>query len=61
MREMGRLLVQLRIDSGDSDAKLQDFMDPARFRIVIRFESTDHTYTTPSLALKIGHSLRKCA
>ena len=33
----------------------------AAIRVVAGFDSTTNQYKTPSLAIKLGHSLRKCA
>ena len=65
MREMGHLRVQLRTESGKEDANMEDFIDPGQFiaatKRVAGFEDVKHTHKTPSLVLKLGHSLRKCA
>ena len=50
------------------DALLESFVDPTKFRYVISaarnisgFSETTHVYCAPSLALKLGHSVAKCA
>nr|CAH7745321.1 unnamed protein product [Callosobruchus chinensis] len=71
MRQMGRLLLEIReISETYRDRNLSFFIHPNYFDTVIcavknlcRATMTDHgrtQYEIPSLALKIGHSLRKC-
>jgi len=66
VREMGRLLVQLKEDH--KIGSICEALDPTRFRQLVQsvrsvagFNEETHSYTTPSLALKLGHSLKKCA
>ena len=66
VREVGRLMVQLRTDHGMSS--LSDALNPANFsqlvtsvRKVAGFNSDTKSFASPSLALKLGHSLKKCA
>ncbi|XP_043199632.1 uncharacterized protein LOC122369179 [Amphibalanus amphitrite] len=66
IRELGRLLEVLR--TKDPAAKLKDFIEPRRFselttavREMCGFSSESHKYATPSLALKIGQSMKVCA
>ena len=68
MRRMGRLLIQLRLQDKDPDARLKKYMDPQQFRqvfeatkVISGFNSRTNTMLLPSLALKVGHDLRKCA
>ncbi|XP_028417721.1 uncharacterized protein LOC114542174 isoform X2 [Dendronephthya gigantea] len=71
MREMGRLLQRLKIVEKNEKAQLSDFIRPEKFDVVIRavketagFKDPDHgllDVSIPSLALKLGHSLSKCA
>ena len=68
LREMGRFLLQLREDSKNPNGKLEDYICPDQFRLLVSsarkvsgFDEEGHTYSTPSLALKLGHSIRKCA
>ncbi|KAI3355954.1 hypothetical protein L3Q82_004240 [Scortum barcoo] len=64
LREVGRLLLTLRRES--SIYTLEDAVKPANFQLVIQavkkvsgFDEEKHCYQTPSLALKLGHSLQK--
>lgn len=64
LREVGRLLLILRKDF--SLHSLEDAVKPANFSVVIQavkkvsgFDVEKHSYRTPSLALKLGHSLHK--
>ena len=71
MRQLARLLLFLRekSSSGSSAMGLEDFMKPEHFDLIIAsvkslcsFDQSGKTSTVgiPSLALKLGHSLRKC-
>ncbi|CAL8266038.1 unnamed protein product [Lota lota] len=64
IRELGRFLITLR--KTRPDMSLEDAVKPIHFMDVIKavketagFNKDQHTYRTPSLALKIGHSLLK--
>ncbi|XP_057206215.1 uncharacterized protein LOC130564266 [Triplophysa rosa] len=64
LREVGRLLLILRKQS--SLHTIEDAVKPAHFGMVIQavktvsgYDAANHTYRTPSLALKLGHSLNK--
>ena len=67
MSELGRLLLQVRkLDR--SVHTLQECIDPTQFQLVVEavrvvsgYEESGNKYKTPSLALKLGHSLKKCA
>ncbi|KAE8277669.1 hypothetical protein D5F01_LYC24330 [Larimichthys crocea] len=66
MREIGRLVQQSR--TGGKLKKIKDFYVPSNFNFVIEavksvagFDEEKNTYKTPSLALKLGHSLKKIA
>ncbi|XP_033098469.1 uncharacterized protein LOC117102315 isoform X2 [Anneissia japonica] len=67
MREAARLLIDLRIITKRPNASMHDFMKPAEFRNVVlgvqRVAGFDENmvYKTPSLALKLGHTLQKFA
>ena len=66
MREVARLLAAVReIDS--SVTWIADCLCPSKFDTVVRavknlcgFNETSNRYNIPSLALKLGHSLKKC-
>lgn len=73
MRQMGRLLIKLReIDKeGDGSKDLSIYINPGKFDLIIQATkllcvTQAGTYqrpefSIPSLALKIGHGIRKCA
>jgi len=69
LRTLARLLIQLRkTDSRLQCADLQTAIAPRFFRSVIQavqvisgYDNKTHTYTAPSLAIRLGHDLRKCA
>ena len=69
MRELSRLLLQLRETDASPNSSLSDFIKPGRFDDVVsavkkiskfQFEKGVQDVATPSLSLKIGHSLKKC-
>ena len=69
MRELSRLVMQLRKIDGDPHAQLSNYIKPNRYDTVVQavrklctFEVKDgqQTVETPSLALKIGYALKKC-
>ena len=69
MREIARLLRQLRETDKNHDAQLSDFIKPETFDTVVQavktlcnFQDKDggQEVKIPSLALKLGHSLKKC-
>ena len=71
MRNLARLVMQLRIDLEQPDWFLFQFLKPEHFHIVMRStkilcgygldEDDEVTSAIPSLALKLGHALKKCA
>ncbi|XP_064628861.1 uncharacterized protein LOC135488255 [Lineus longissimus] len=68
LREAGRLLIELRKVVKKPDAGLEEFIDPMHFQLVVEavhgiagFDLSSHKMATPSLALKVGHTLKKCA
>ena len=71
MRIMARLLIQLRLHTKSETASLEDFILPEKFDIIIEVvhkmalhstgERNVPEFKCPSLALKIGHHLMKCA
>ena len=67
LRELGRLLLEARRIQ-PSIVTLSDCIDPARFMDVVKavqvaagYGTSSRCYDAPSLALKLGHSLHKCA
>ncbi|PIK39052.1 hypothetical protein BSL78_24110 [Apostichopus japonicus] len=68
LRQVARLLLEFRLVSKIKDASLLDLFFPPRFCIVLAavrslsgFDDETHTYMKPSLAIKIGHTLKKVA
>ncbi|XP_031139915.2 uncharacterized protein LOC116039306 isoform X1 [Sander lucioperca] len=66
MREVGRLILQAQKDGRLK--KKEDFYVPSNFNFVVEavkevagFNEERNGYKTPSLALKLGHSLKKIA
>ena len=69
MRELARLLTELCAADFSPNAQLKDFIKPAKFDVVINavkslskfhFQEGVQRVATPSLSLKVGHSLKKC-
>ena len=68
MRQLARLLILLR-DGGHQEANLEDFIDTAKFDDLVSavkklcgFHDESHLEIgIPSLALKLGHSIKRCA
>ncbi|XP_070212811.1 uncharacterized protein [Littorina saxatilis] len=67
IRELARFLLVAREEDSTITA-LQSCIRPDKFLVVISavkklcgYDSLTHVYENPSLALKIGHSLKKCA
>ena len=71
MRQLAKLVLQLRKVTESSNGDLASFLKPESFDSVVKavlveskYEESTATATarlnTPSLALKIGHSVRKC-
>ncbi|XP_038062636.1 uncharacterized protein LOC119733132 [Patiria miniata] len=68
LREVARMVLEYRILTEHSEAQLADLICPEKFTKVLEatrrtagFQEDTNLYTTPSLALKIGHSLKSCA
>ena len=66
IREVGRLLLQLKKDH--RIPSMADALDPLQYQKVVSsvrqvsgFDHQTNSFSTPSLALKLGHSLKKCA
>ena len=67
MRELSRLLMILR-QLNPGGLWLADFLKPDQFSIVLKavrklcgLNEDNNEFKTPSLALKLGHAIRKCA
>ncbi|KAJ8039318.1 N-lysine methyltransferase KMT5A [Holothuria leucospilota] len=67
MRQVARFLLVVR-DLNPELQTIQDSINPKYFDTVVQgvklssgYDSGGNTYKTPSLALKLGHSIRKCA
>ena len=69
MRQLARLLQTLRIKAKNKNATLQDYIDTSMFDALVdavkelcQFNGESRLEIgIPSLALKLGHSLKKCA
>ncbi|XP_068679266.1 uncharacterized protein [Montipora foliosa] len=69
MRQLARLLQTLRLQNKRNDATLEEFIDTSMFDTLVdavkelcRFDEESRLEIgIPSLALKLGHSLKKCA
>ncbi|KAJ8034133.1 hypothetical protein HOLleu_20850 [Holothuria leucospilota] len=68
LREIARLLLEFRQTSRNEKATLSDIIVPSKFEVLLTavrslagFDKETHQYLTPSLALKLGHSLKKVA
>jgi hypothetical protein len=63
MRQLGRLLIILRSRNSE-EAQLKDFLRPTMFDKVVEATRSiccyDGDIMTPSLALKLGHSMKDC-
>ncbi|XP_006814230.1 uncharacterized protein LOC102801744 [Saccoglossus kowalevskii] len=67
MRELAKLLIELRKISKKNASSLKEYIHPSKFEIVIQatqqladYNLDDRVLGKPSLALKLGHSLKKC-
>lgn len=67
LRELGRLLACLR-EKSNSENNLQEFIKPEYYNLVVEcvkdvagFDKKTGFFKTPSVATKLGHSLRQCA
>ena len=68
MRELGRLLLKTKELSKNAITTLEMCLDPTNFTKITQavkevsgFSSDSKQFTTPSLAIKLGHSLKICA
>jgi len=67
MRQLARLLLKCR-ELNPEVRSVKDIIDPSLFQVVVKavkavcgFDERTNTFTTPSLCLKLGHALKKCA
>ncbi|ELU12800.1 hypothetical protein CAPTEDRAFT_194066 [Capitella teleta] len=68
LRRMARLLQVMRIQESSPNARLKSFLTPSKYRVCLTaakslagYDENKSQYDTPSLALKVGHTLKKCA
>ena len=68
LRELGRLVIQLRTNMHQSNASLELFVHPHHLNDIVKavhdvagFSEDKQLYQVPLLALKMGHSIKKCA
>ena len=68
VRELGRLVLQLRKNTQQPNASLESFVHPHHLSDIVKavhdiagFREDKQLYDVPSLALKIGYSVKKCA
>jgi preprotein translocase subunit Sss1 len=68
VRELARLLIALRKLSKDENSKLENYLTPESFSLVIiatkqaaGYDEEKFLFQTPSLATKLGNFLKTCA
>ena len=68
LRRMGKLVNQLQLQSKCRNLTMKDYIDPTKFQDVVKaaktvagFDEKTHKYQIPSLALKLGHTVKRCA
>ncbi|KAJ8023168.1 N-lysine methyltransferase KMT5A-B [Holothuria leucospilota] len=68
LRQVSRLVLEYRLITGNNAGSLEDMITPSQFCNVVAavrklsgFDDDKHNYTKPSLALKLGHTLKKVA
>lgn len=68
LREMGRLLLKVREISKQENGQLKDFITPAGFQLIVDatkqvagYDDETCEFQTPTLAVKIGHTIKLCA
>ena len=68
LRELGCLVIQLRTNTHQPNASLELFVHPHHLNDIVKavhdvagFSEDKQLYQVPSLALKIRHSIKKCA
>lgn len=66
LREISRLVIEYRKYEGKSNAGLRTLVQPTKFLFVTKatrkvggFDEHSHTFSSPSVALKLGHTLNK--
>lgn len=67
LRELARLLQELRLKDGSPNKELSEFIKPSDFRLITEcckgvaaFNQSTNRYGIPSVALKLGYTLQKC-
>ncbi|XP_070174147.1 uncharacterized protein [Littorina saxatilis] len=67
LREIARLVLALRKESGNQNGQLIDFLKPDMFstivqatRVLCEFSKESSDFKNPSTAKKIGHTLKRC-
>ncbi|XP_022107338.1 LOW QUALITY PROTEIN: uncharacterized protein LOC110988285, partial [Acanthaster planci] len=61
VRELGRLVIQLRKNTQQPNASLESFVHPHHLSDIVKAVHDIAGYDVPSLALKISYSVKKCA
>ena len=68
MRELARLLKELRAEANLPNGTLDLFFSPKYYRLMVYcskkvacYDEMTNRYVTPSLALKLGHAIHKCS
>ncbi|KAJ8048452.1 hypothetical protein HOLleu_00777 [Holothuria leucospilota] len=68
LREMARLLIEVRVTTKEPNQNLTELIDSAKYDVVVSsarsiagFDKSKHSYKVSSLALKVGHTLKSCA
>lgn len=68
MREISKLVKEVRLQSRKPTLSIREIITPEFFdtilkstRVLCRFDPMNKSNSIPSLALKIGHALKKCA
>lgn len=68
MRQLGRLLICLKKKTGNKNDTMYHFVHLTKFRMVVEaaqecagFDEVNHTYSTPSQAIKSGQLMKKIA
>lgn len=69
LRNLARVLLNMRKCYANlRNAQMKDIINPVHFKVLIStvrtisgYEETNHTYSKPSLAMHIGHDIKKIA